>query len=234
METEQAVTLQRCFAYARVSGPSQTGEGKDGLPRQRREIEKWAAEHNYTISEWFEERGVPGKTDFDNRPALKELVSRTQFSGTPRVVIVERLDRLARDLMVQETIMGDFRRRGIEIVSTKEPDVCSSDPTRVFIRQVFGALAEYDKNMIVQKLRAAREAKRLAMKRCEGGKPYGEHDKFPEERAGLVIMEDLRRAGASFREISEEMTRRGYRIRRGAGRWNPGTIMRILKRRGIA
>jgi len=42
----------------------------------------------------------------------------------------EKLDHLARDLMVQETIIRDLRQKVFEIVSVAEPDLCSDDPSR--------------------------------------------------------------------------------------------------------
>ena len=46
------------------------------------------------------------------------------------MVIIEKLDRLARDLMVQETIIADLRKHGFELVSVAEPDLMANDPTR--------------------------------------------------------------------------------------------------------
>jgi DNA invertase Pin-like site-specific DNA recombinase len=40
-----------------------------------------------------------------------------------KTVIVERLDRLARDLRLQETIIADLRKNGFELVSAAEPDL---------------------------------------------------------------------------------------------------------------
>src|SRR5512139_1428437 len=101
-----------CYCYLRVSGPGQAAEGKDGFPRQQRAVEKYASDHGYEIVKIFREEGVPGATELEGRPALRELVISSQQPKGPKVVIIERLDRLARDLMIQETIMGDFRRRG--------------------------------------------------------------------------------------------------------------------------
>jgi hypothetical protein len=58
-------------------------------------------------------------------------------------------------------------------LSTAEPDLCSSDPTRILMPQILGAVAAYDKAMIVLKLRGARERKRAQRGRCEAAKPYG-------------------------------------------------------------
>ena len=75
-------------------------------------------------------------------------------------MIIEKLDRLARDLMVQETIIADLRKNGFELVSVAEPDLMKNDPTRILVRQMMGAVAQYEKSQIVLKLRGARMRKR--------------------------------------------------------------------------
>jgi hypothetical protein len=67
-----------------------------------------------------------------------------------------KLDCLARDLMIQEHIIADLQRRGINLISVAEPDLRSDDPSRKMMRQIMGAIAEYDKSMVVLKLRGAR------------------------------------------------------------------------------
>ena len=91
-----------------------------------------------------------------------------------KTVIIERTDRLARDLMIQETILNDFRKIGVSVISATEGDLIDDDPTRKLVRQVMGAIAEYDKTMTVLKLRAARERIRKRGKKCEGRKGYSD------------------------------------------------------------
>jgi DNA invertase Pin-like site-specific DNA recombinase len=55
--------------------------------------------------------------------------------------------------MVSESILADFQRKGVTVVSVAEPDLCSSDPTRILMRQMMSAFAQYEKSMIVLKLR---------------------------------------------------------------------------------
>lgn len=76
-------------------------------------------------------------------------------NGT-RSVLVERLDRCARDLMVQESIIADFKRKGLSIVSVNEPDLYSDDPSRILMRQMLGAFFQYEKTLLVAKLKGAR------------------------------------------------------------------------------
>src|SRR4051812_25401267 len=106
------------FAYLRVSGKGQV-DG-DGFPRQLSAIEQYAAGNGLKLKKVFREVGISGAKELENRPALQELLA-SIASTDVTVVIIEKLDRLARDLMVQETIIGDLRKRGIELVSVAEP-----------------------------------------------------------------------------------------------------------------
>jgi len=76
------------------------------------------------------------------------------------------------DLMIQETILDDMKKKAVEIISVTDGDLLEDDPTRKLVRQVLGAIAEYDKEMTVQKLRAARNRKRALNGKCEGRKSY--------------------------------------------------------------
>lgn len=121
--------MTKAFAYVRVSGKGQV-KG-DGFPRQEKAIREYAAAHDIRIVKVFRENGVSG--ELLDRPALSEMLEALHSNGT-RLVLVEKLDRLARDLMVQETILGDLRKDGFELVSVAEPDLCQDDPTRKLMR----------------------------------------------------------------------------------------------------
>ena len=96
--------MHEAFAYLRVSGKGQI-DG-DGFLRQRAAIKVYADGHGIRIVRYFEEQGVSGTKDLENRPALQEMLLALMSNGV-RTVLIEKLDRLARDLMVQETIVGD-------------------------------------------------------------------------------------------------------------------------------
>ena len=115
---------KKAFAYLRVSGKGQV-EG-DGFPRQLEAVRKYAAANDIKIVKIYREEGVSGKTEWENRPAFAEMMAAMLSDGT-RAVLVERLDRVARDLMVQESIISDFKRKGLEVISVNEPDLCSDD-----------------------------------------------------------------------------------------------------------
>jgi DNA invertase Pin-like site-specific DNA recombinase len=210
-------------AYLRVSGKGQV-DG-DGFPRQLTAIHQYAESNGITIGRVFREKGVSGSVDGLDRPAWVEMIAAAR-DACVKVIVIEKLDRLARDLMIQERILADLKSRGITLISVAEPDLCSDDPTRTLLRQIVGAVAEYDKQTIVAKLRAARSRKRAQLGRCEGAKPYGVR---PGEAAGLARIHTMHAGGASFQAITEALNAEGLAPRRGL-RWHPHAVARIAKR----
>ena len=145
-------------------------------------------------------------------------------SNGVRTVIVERLDRLARDLMVQESIVGDLRKNGFELLSVAEPDLMASDPTRILVRQMMGAVAEYEKSQIVLKLRDARMRKKAKTGRCEGRKPFGF---FEGEPAVVERIKELRAEGLGFDRIAVKLNQECVPSRTGRP-WHGVVINRIV------
>lgn len=213
----------KAFAYLRVSGKGQV-DG-DGFDRQLSAIESYARSSGTEIVQVFREEGVAGAKDLDNRPALLALLDALMSNGV-RTFIIEKLDRLARDLMIQESILADMKKRGIEVISAHEPDLCSDDPSRKLFRQMMGAFAEYEKSIIVLKLRGARGRVKAATGRCEGRKPYGMKD---GESAALGDMIAMRKAGRTLEQIAAHLNSNGIPSRQG-GQWKIGTISQILGR----
>ena len=217
--------MKRAFGYVRVSSSGQAEESRDGIPRQKAAIRKWAQANDVRIVRWFED-SVSGKKDLDNRPALQELLTALHGNGV-KLVLVEKLDRLARDLMIQESIIADLQRNGFELVSAVEPDLCSNDPTRKLMRQILGAFSEYEATMIALKLKGARvraAAKDPSYK--EGRKPFGFR---PGEQETIARIRELRGQRLSLSAIAQTLTAEGRKPRAGE-RWHEKQIARVLGR----
>ena len=164
---------KKALAYLRVSGKGQVN--KDGFPRQREAVRKFAKANNLELIGEYRDEGVSGTKELEDRQGLAALLDHIESNGI-RIVLVERADRLARDLMVGEVILGQFRKLGISVIAADsgvDLTTGDDDPTRTLIRQVLGAVSQFDKSVIVLKLRAARERTRRKTGRCEGRKPYG-------------------------------------------------------------
>ena len=229
----------KAFAYLRVSGKGQL-DG-DGFTRQREAIEHYAAQHDIEIVAFFEEKGVPGATEWDDRPAWVEMIGR--LNGV-RTIVIERLDRLARELFVQEHILRELKHRGIELFTAAGEECGDEDPTRVLFRQILGAIAQFDKTMIVRKMRHARENQRETCQncqalrkacqcgafqagRCEGRKPYGHRE---GEAYWIEIMKRYRLQGATFDWIATYLNDEGVSTRVPGTKWYGCTVKRILRK----
>lgn len=216
--------MTKAFAYLRVSSEGQ--KDGDGFGRQETAIRNYAKKNDIAIRTVFREV-VSGTVGPLERPVFIGMMEALLSNGV-RTVLVENLSRLARDLMIQETILGDFNKRGLAIVSVQEPDLCVNDPSRKLIRQVMGSFHEYEKSMIVLKLRGARERMKAATGKCEGNKGFGHYEGEADVLEQILA---LREEGKTANRISTELNRRQIPTRSG-GRWLGSTVNRILRRIG--
>jgi DNA invertase Pin-like site-specific DNA recombinase len=216
--------MTNAFAYLRVSGRGQV-DG-DGFPRQLAAVKAYAKQNDIRIVRVFREEGVTGTRESMDRPAWSEMMTALHSNGV-RTVVIEKLDRLARKLMVQEATIADMERSGFTLLSVAEPDLMATDATRVMMRQFMGAVAQYDKTQIVLKLRGARNRVRATTGRCEGRKPFGYYD---GERAAIERMKALESTGISIRGIAAQLNAESIQTRIGKP-WRDAVVGRILKGR---
>ena len=184
------------------------GLDKDSLKRQRDAVLKYAKSHKLNIAQEFYDPAVSGADPIQNRPGFGELLRYITGNGA-RTVLVENASRFARDLAVQIAGHDLLKDRGIELVPVDAPDHFTDEtPTAVMVRQILGAVSEFEKASLVQKLRHARDRKRAETGRCEGRKPV----------PGRVVKEARRlsrknrRTGKcrSLREVSSVLAGMGY------------------------
>jgi DNA invertase Pin-like site-specific DNA recombinase len=213
----QAVSYLRVSSVGQVSG--------DGFPRQREAIETYAERNGIQLVGEFRDEGVSGTVDHGEREGFKALLERIA-GNCVRLVLIERPDRLARDLLVQETLLASLIRLGVRVVDASGTDLTDqSDPSRVLIRQVLGAVAQHDRACLVAKLRAARQRKRVTAGRCEGRKPYG--TRVGEDR-GMERIRQLKEQGCSLRLIAATLNAEGIPSR-GGKVWSFGTVARLVR-----
>jgi DNA invertase Pin-like site-specific DNA recombinase len=227
----KAKAIVEAVAYLRCSGLGQASG--DTWNRQSAAITKYAKQHGIEVVDEFRDAGVSGAKDLDSRPGLAALIDRIESNGV-RVVLVENATRLARDLMVSEVILQQLTTLGCKAIaadSGTDLTADTDDPTRRLIRQVLGAVAEFDRRVTVMKLRAARDRKRSRGERCEGRKPFGT---FPGEAKTLARIRELRRKPPhgrrrSLQKICDALNAEGLSTRTGKP-WTKQTLHRISKR----
>jgi len=210
-----AKELKPAVAYLRTSSAANVGADKDSDKRQRAAIEAYAKRAGFTLVAEYYDKAVSGADRIDDRPGFREMLQHLASNGA-KTIIVESPDRFARDLAVQLAGHDMLKALGILIIPASAPDFFTEDtPTAVLVRQVLGAIAQFEKASSVAKLAAARKRKRESEGRCEGRKPLSETR--PEV---VTLARKLRRrrpkAGQlSLRQVSNELAARGYLNERG-------------------
>ena len=208
------------IAYLRTSSAANVGADKDSDQRQRAAIAAFAKAHGYRLIDEFYDAAVSGADPVTERPGFKAMLDRIAGNGV-RVILVESPDRFARDLAVQLTGHDYLRSLGVELVPTSAPDFFTTDtPTAVLVRQVLGAISQFEKASLVAKLRAARERKTAAGDRGSGRFPYAQ--KVPQV---VALVRELHRQRQSLRQISKTLASQGHLT--GGG--NPYTATAVQK-----
>ena len=200
----------RAIAYLRTSSAANVGSDKDSDKRQRAAIAAFAKARGYQIVEKFYDAAVSGADPINERQGFKAMLDRIAGNGV-RVILVESPDRFARDLAVQLAGHSYLKGLGVELVPTTAPDFFTEDtPTAVLVRQVLGAISQFEKASLVAKLRAARERKVAA-----GGRGTGRW-RYDEARPEVVTLaRELHDQGMSYRKISAALAQRGYVTSKG-------------------
>lgn len=216
--------------YIRVSTESQL-DGL-GLDVQRTAITDLAAELGLGLHHVHADEGISGSEDITGRAGLAAALDDIA-QGNATVLLVPKLDRLARDLMVQESVLRDVWAAGGTVVPCVEGErvYCQpddpTDPSRTLIRQVLGAVAAYERAMIRARLVAGRR-RRIAEDGYAGGpEPYGWTD--PAEQAILSHVRWERDLNVPWHHIANRLNRVGLMQRNGA-KWIPTSIQRTYAR----
>lgn len=222
----------RVFSYIRVSSVKQ-GSG-DGPERQGQAITAFCKVQGLTQEGNFFDL-ISGTVEGFDRPQLAELFrlvdNRAEGDSPISGIVVERMDRLARDLMVSEVLLGECRKRNLAVYSADQGSCINmaedgGDPTRVLIRQIMGALSQWEKTMLVRKLKSSRDRIRARGEKCEGVKRYGH---FPGEQQIIDAARMLYQGDVpnTHKQIAIYLNAAGMRTRKGLI-WTKDNVKKTL------
>lgn len=175
--------MLKAYGYCRVSGAGQI-DG-NGFERQENAIRAFAQKSQIEIVHLYREQ-VSGVKGEEQREVFQDMVSAILRNGV-RTIIVEGLDRLAREYRIQEQLIIYLASKGITLIDARTGEdvtkAVNEDPMKKALIQMQGIFAELEKNLLVKKLRLARESKRMAIGKCEGKKGYSD---TPDKRDAIL------------------------------------------------
>jgi DNA invertase Pin-like site-specific DNA recombinase len=200
----------RAVIYLRVSTANQAESGL-GIESQRTEIEALCARSGWTIVSEHIDNGISGKAALTARPALTSALADVEAMEAD-VLIVAKLDRVARDFLVQLLVEQKLERSGARLVSVAGEGTDSDSPSDVLIRRLFSSISEMNGKLISERVKAALAEK---VKRGEriGASPFGftaqSGKLLPDKNYdSLLLMFELKREGHNQTKIAEILAER--------------------------
>lgn len=220
--------------YGRVSTTGQLdGYGPE---IQTKALRGWMKDHGHTtVGEILFDGGVSGTVDADDRPKLAQAINLIA-AGKADGIVVPMLDRLARELTIQEATLMVVWAHGGRVFAVDHGEVDpddENDPMRTFVRQVMGAAAQLERGLIVKRLKGGLATKKAAGGYAGGAPAFGMRavgkELCPDEDEQLVVtrIKALRDRGLSLRQIADRLNDDGVPTKRG-GLWQAYTVARIV------
>ncbi len=218
------------LGYCRVSTENQKDEKTIEL--QVESLLKYAHKNNLELIKIFRDDGVSGS--LENRPELIRMMKCLKDSPDVAGVLIYKLDRLARDLYIQEGLIKEFSKLNKQVISTLEPDLDSSDPFRTAFRQMLGVFSEFEKAMITLRMKSGKRRK-AELGGFHGGFVYGYRSvngqleiNEPEAQVVREIFHMKKKQRMHLTCIAAYLNSNGVATRL-RGHWHPSTVKAILE-----
>src|SRR3982074_2824920 len=186
---------KRVVLYLRVSTAEQTVEN------QRRELQAIAERHGWRIVAEFVDEGGSGNKSPDRRPGYDRLlrgVARREFDQ----VAAWSVDRLGRSLQDLVSFLGELHAKGIDLYLHQQ-GIDTATPAGKGMFQMMGVFAEFERAMIVERVKAGLSRARSQGKRL--GRPSLSAEKGTAERpilsGGTGIAKTAKLAGVGVSAV---------------------------------
>jgi DNA invertase Pin-like site-specific DNA recombinase len=226
------------IGYRRVSTTGQVD--RYGLPAQEADLRAYDRAHDDVRLIGTETDGAKsGSLPPEDRPGLLAAIKAIETGHADGLLVPGDLDRLARELIVQEAILSRVWKAGGVVHATTRGEIVADDPDdpmRTAIRQFMGVVAQLDRALTIKRMRNGRKAKAAAGGYAGYGSPaFGQHSEDgvlavdADQAQTITLMRSMRAAGMSIRAIAAELNERGVPAKRG-GKWYPVTVSRVLER----
>ena len=214
----------------------------DTVSGQIDDLTVWAESNGHEIVTVCEDEAVSGKLPAAERPGLACILDVVE-EGEADAVLVRSLDRLARELTVQEATLALVWKLGGRVFSVTgeimadDPD----DPMRTAMRQMAGVFAQLDRAQISKRLRDGRRRKAEAGGYIGGAPSFGtradsttrELVADPQETETLDRILAMREEGMAYGAIAKALNDDGIPTKRN-GKWHASTVSRIADPRARA
>lgn len=233
----------RLVVYARTSAG--TDWSGDSLEAQAETCSAWAAGLGHEVVAVCRDQGLSGRLPVQQRPGLLDALVMLE-DGLADGLIVHRIDRLARELHIQEAALAQAWKAGkhVRVFEAVEGEIKRDDPEdphRTFLRQVLGAAAQLERGLITARLQGGRRRKAAAGGWVGGHRLHGRYGYVVRDRAyepvacEQAVIERMAalRASSSYRAVAAVLNAEGVAAPAGSV-WYASSIRKVLVREGLA
>lgn len=246
--TRQTGKPLRCAIYTRKSHEEGLDQEFNSLDAQRESAEAYIESQKLlgwkAIPTHYDDGGFSGGTM--GRPALKRLLADID-AGLIDVIVVYKIDRLSRSLLDFMKMIELFNEREVSFVSVTQ-HFSTTDPTGRMFLGILITFAQYEREVIGERIRDKVAAAKRRGKYCGGVPPLG-YDVERENKKLVVNQNEARLVGHIFkryaqlgsaRQVAKELNESGNKTKswttkkgkeRMGGEWNTSQVYRLLNNR---
>lgn len=217
-QAQLPLTRDRAAIYVRVSTEDQAASGY-GLDVQRERCAAMAVVKSWKVVTFYADEGLSGTLPVEDRPGLAALMA-TAGAGEIDAVIVLALDRLGRKTGLVLDVVDRLAASNVEVVSVKEA-LDTTTPSGRFVLTMFAALAQLERDTIVQRTTDGRNVRGRRDGERGGAVPLGYRRVWDsngvssvevDQEGAAVVREvfNLRSAGLTMRQIAAAMGQTWY------------------------
>jgi len=235
---QQPLTTKAAI-YLRVSTEEQVQDGY-GLDVQRERCRAQAIAKGWEIVQEFTDEGVSGTKDATGRPGLAAMLEAAQTHSIDAVIVLA-LDRLGRKTSLVLNLVEQLALTNVALVSCKE-SLDTSTPQGQFVLTMFAALAQLERDTIVERTTAGRNERGKVDGEKGGRLPMG----YVRAPGGAILIDtsaaqtvnkifSLKRQGLSLRKIADHLnssatpSARANHPRYADSRWHASNVSDVLK-----
>jgi len=200
--------MKEVAIYIRTS--SATNLDGDSESRQKDAVARYAKQNDYKIVNGAYDQAVSASDMPLDRKGFGELAEWC-IENSCNTILVESSSRFSRDVIVQEVSLLKLKEMGLTVIPVDAPDYYSGDsPSLTMIRQILACISGYEKSVLCQRMRVARDRKRKETGKCEGRKSLKEIYGVMRYRTLQKKIRKLRKERKSYAKIAEILASQGW------------------------
>ena len=171
------------------------------------------------LDERFDDEGRSGANA--NRPALQRMLGLIR-AGVIQAVVIQRLDRLSRKVADSAKLLHQFKKYGVRLFIVAMPELAASSHD-TFMLNMLAAFAEFERDMIADRIRDARAGLIARGQRIAGVVAYG-YSAHPTTKQLIAVAEEASIVRQLFEliadgilpsEVARIAAEKGWRTRSG-------------------